>query len=123
MLDIGVSASDGGRAIITLIQLFYALIQMLVSGFVTYELFSEWKVVQAIYLSVPHRAAEALGLDSYEGRLKGIWMLFVVPLELWLVFGELVVVLRGARILGVATFGIALGGCDCGGPHGEGTGK
>ncbi len=81
---------------------------MLVSGFVTYELFSEWKTAQAIYLWVPHTVAEATGIGSYEGWVKGIWMLFVVPLVLWPVLGGLVVLLRGAPNLGVAWRRLAL---------------
>jgi hypothetical protein len=81
---------------------------MLVSGFVTYELFSEWKAAQAIYLWVPHTVTEATELGSYEGWVKGIWMLFVVPLVLWPVLGGLVVLLRGAPNLGVAWRRLAL---------------
>ncbi len=75
---------------------------ILVSGFVTYELFSEWKAAQATYLWVPHAVAEASGLGSYEGWIKGLWMLFVVPSVLWLILGGFVVVLRGAQNLGEA---------------------
>jgi polyferredoxin len=81
---------------------------MLVSGFVTYELFSEWKAAQAVYLWVPHTVAEASGLGSYEGWIKGIWMLFAVPIVLWLVLGGLVVVLRGTRNLSEAWRRLAL---------------
>jgi polyferredoxin len=81
---------------------------MLVSGFVAYELFSEWKAAQAIYLWVPHTVAEAMGLGSCEGWIKGIWMLFVAPLVPWLVLGGFVVLLRGARNLGEAWRRLAL---------------
>jgi polyferredoxin len=81
---------------------------MLVSGFVTYELFSEWKAAQAIYLEAPHRIAETAGLGSYEGWIKGVWTLFVVPLVLWLVLGGLVVLLRGARNVSEAWRRLAL---------------
>jgi hypothetical protein len=81
---------------------------MLVSGFVTYELFSEWKAAQAIYLWVPHTVAEAMGLGPHEGWIKGIWMLFVVPFVLWLVLGGLVVLLRGSGNLAEAWRRLAL---------------
>jgi polyferredoxin len=72
---------------------------MLVSGFVTYELFSEWKAAQTMYLWVPHTLAETIGLGAHEGWIKGIWMLFVVPLLLWLVLGGLIMQLFLARSL------------------------
>ena len=81
---------------------------MLVSGFVTYELFSEWKTAQAIYLWVPHTMAETIGLADQEGWIKGVWMLFVVPPLMWLALGGLVVLLRGARSIGEAWRRLAL---------------
>jgi ferredoxin len=81
---------------------------MLVSGFVTYELFSEWKAAKAIYLWTPHMVAETMGLGSYEGWIKGIWLLVVVPFVLWLVLGGLVILLRGAGDLAEAWRRLAL---------------
>jgi hypothetical protein len=81
---------------------------MLVSGFVSYELFSEWKAAQAGYLWVPHTFAEMTGLAAHEGLFKGIWMLLVVPFVLWMLLGGLVVLLRGAANLGEAWRRLAL---------------
>ena len=81
---------------------------MVVSGFVTYELFSEWKAAQAIYLWTPQEAAQALGLGAHEGWIKGIWTLLIVPSVLWMILGGLVVLLRGARNLGEAWRRLAL---------------
>ncbi|GAB6167490.1 hypothetical protein JCM19992_34900 [Thermostilla marina] len=75
------------------------LFVMLVSGFVTYELFSEWKAAQAYYLWIPHQVAEALSGLVSEGWIKGVWMLFVVPAVVWTVLGGIVWLLRGAENL------------------------
>jgi len=84
------------------------LFVMLISGFVTYELFSEWKAAQAAFLWVPHAAAELSGLASFEGWIKGIWTLFVVPVVVWCVLGGLVLVLGGAATLAEAWRRLAL---------------
>ncbi len=77
------------------------LFVMLVSGFITYELCSEWKAVQHAYLLVPHAISES-------GWVKGIWMLFVVPLLIWSVLGSLVLLGRGAKSMGEAWQRLAL---------------
>jgi hypothetical protein len=84
------------------------LFLMLVSGFVTYELFSEWKAAQAIYLWAPHALAQSLGAGSHEGWLKGTWTLLVVPLAAWSVLAVPVVALRGASNVGQAWRRLAL---------------
>ena len=81
---------------------------MLVSGFVTYELFSEWKTAQAFYLWTPYTVVEIIGVGAWEGWIKGIWMLFVVPLLLWLVLGGIVMLFRGAQSVGEAWRRLAL---------------
>lgn len=58
------------------------LFVMLASGFVAGELFTEWPEARAIFLTVPGRAAAALGPSS-AGWLEGIWALAVVPLVSW----------------------------------------
>jgi len=72
------------------------LFVMLVSGFVIYELFSEWKAAQAAFLWVPTTVTTWLGVDTHGGWIKGVWMLFVVPLLVWLALGGLVLLFRGA---------------------------
>jgi polyferredoxin len=84
------------------------LFVMLVSGFVAYELFSEWKAAKAVFLWVPQTVAELGGLAPYEGWIKGIWMLGVVPLAVWSVLGGLVLLFRGAANLGDAWRRLAL---------------
>ncbi len=78
------------------------LFVMLVSGFVTYELFSEWKAAQSVFLWVPTTITGMVGASEWSGWIKGTWMLIVVPLLLWLVFGSLVLGLHGARSMGEA---------------------
>jgi len=72
------------------------LFVMLVSGFVTSELFSEWKAAQAYYLWFPEHVAELLGARSHAGGIEGVWTLEVVPALLWLVLGASVLAARGA---------------------------
>ncbi|MGM0488812.1 MAG: 4Fe-4S binding protein [Planctomycetota bacterium] len=84
------------------------LFVMLVSGFVTYELFSEWKAAQAMFLWSPAAVTNALGADAHEGWIKGVWTLFVVPLVLWLVLGGLVLLFRGAESMSEAWRRLAL---------------
>ncbi len=71
------------------------LFVMLVSGFVTYELCSEWKAVQHAYLWAPHAISQS-------GWVKGTWMLFVVPLLVWSILGGMVLLARGATSMGEA---------------------
>jgi hypothetical protein len=78
------------------------LFVMLVSGFVAYELCSEWTAAKNVFLCVPTAVSESLGWTAYEGWIKGVWMLFVVPLAMWLVLGGLVLLFRGAGSIGEA---------------------
>ena len=81
---------------------------MLVSGFVTYELFSEWKAAQAVYLWLPRMLTDSLGSDAAAGWIKGLWMLLVVPAAVWSLLGVIVVWSRGAGTLGEAWRRLAL---------------
>lgn len=69
---------------------------MLVSGFVTSELFSEWKAGQHAFLWMPEELAAASGLTAYAGWIEGVWTLFIVPSVVWLVLGWIVRVGKGA---------------------------
>lgn len=66
------------------------LFVMLVSGFVTWELCSEWPAAEAVFLRPPALAAAVLGMPGMIGWLKGIWALVVVPAGLWLLLAGLV---------------------------------
>jgi polyferredoxin len=56
---------------------------MLVSGFVTWELFTEWPAAEKVLLIPPVWAATALGWPAAAGWFEGAWALAVVPLVLW----------------------------------------
>ncbi len=84
------------------------LFVMLVFGFVTSELFSEWSKAQAIFLWVPEEVAAWVGLTAQAGWIEGIWTLLVVPSVVWSVLGELVLARRGASNFGEAWRRLAL---------------
>lgn len=84
------------------------LFVMIVSGFVIYELFSEWKAAQAIFLWFPEAVTSGLGADRYAGWIKGVWTLFAVPLVVWLLLGVLVLIFRGADSMAEAWRRLAL---------------
>ena len=75
------------------------LFVMLVSGFVAYELCSEWGAAKDAFLSIPKHVSGSLGMAADNGWIKGIWMLFVLPLLVWLVLGAVVLLCRGANSL------------------------
>lgn len=81
---------------------------LLVSGFVTYELFSEWKAAQEVFLWGLTMVTDVLGIEAYAGWIKGGCALFVVPLVVWLVLSGLVLLFRGARSMDEAWRRLAL---------------
>jgi polyferredoxin len=60
------------------------LFVMLVSGFVIWELFTEWPAAEKVFLTPPVWAAAALGWPAARGWVEGVWILAVVPLLMWL---------------------------------------
>lgn len=56
---------------------------MLVSGFVTWELFTEWPAANKVFLATPAWSAAKLGLPAAADWFNGLWSLAVVPLVLW----------------------------------------
>jgi len=75
------------------------LFVMLLSGFVAYELCSEWKPAKEVFLWVPKHLAAWLGMMDHYGWVKGIWRLFVFPAALWLTLGLLMRMFGGAKSL------------------------
>ena len=59
------------------------LFVMLVSGFVTWELFTEWPAAEKVFLIPPVWAATVLGSAAAADWFEGAWALAVVPLVLW----------------------------------------
>lgn len=62
---------------------------MMVSGFVTGELCSEWSTAQSIFLWLPERFTDYFNLSAAGGWIKGVWMILVYPALLWFVLGVL----------------------------------
>jgi polyferredoxin len=84
------------------------LFVMLVSGFVTSELMSEWPAAQAWFLMVPEHAARFLGAEIHAGWLEAVWVLLVVPGIAWLLLASLVLAVRGAAGISEAWRRLAL---------------
>ncbi len=81
---------------------------MMVSGFVTYELCTEWAAAKTAFLWTPKQIAPVFGLDPGNGWVKGIWTLFVFPVLLWLALGTMVLVSGAAKTLSEAWRRLAL---------------
>ncbi len=79
-----------------------------VSGFVTYELCSEWKAAQAVFLAIPTAVTNVLSLPDYLGWIKGAWTLLVFPALLWLALGSAIRLLGGSASLSEAFRRMAL---------------
>jgi polyferredoxin len=59
------------------------LFLMLVSGFVLWELFTEWPAAEKVFLAIPVGAAAKVGWPGGTGWFEGVWILGMVPLALW----------------------------------------
>ena len=84
------------------------LFVMLVSGFVSYEVCTEWATARAAFLWVPEHGATLLGLRADNGWVKGLWMLFLYPLALWSLLSIVTRLLGGAGSLPEAAQRLAL---------------
>lgn len=69
---------------------------MLVSGFVTSELTTEWKEANKIFVLIPEYLTSLTGLDSVSGFIEGIWMIIIFPLLLWTIFGLVTMLTKAA---------------------------
>ena len=81
---------------------------MMVSGFVTYELSTEWPAAKAVFLWAPQQVDSALGLATANGWVQGVWTLFVFPALLWLPLGAMILVSGAAKTLSEAWRRLAL---------------
>ena len=84
------------------------LFVMLLSGFIAYELCSEWKPAKEVFLWVPAHVASWLEVQDHYGWVKGIWRIFVFPAALWLVLGLLMRLFGGGMSLSESWRGLAL---------------
>lgn len=76
------------------------LFVMLVSGFVTWELFAEWPKGEGAFLTVPHWITQQAGIAWLSGYLNGFWALVIVPLVIWIFMAGVVRVFGGGSSLG-----------------------
>jgi hypothetical protein len=81
---------------------------MMVSGFVTWELFTEWPAAEKIFLRVPHSISQQLNLPWLSGYLNGLWALMIVPLAVWLFLALMLRLVDDNRSIGLAWRRLAL---------------
>jgi hypothetical protein len=84
------------------------LFLIVVSGYVGFELCSEWKSAQALFAWVPEKTAALLGLSRIAGWVKGLWAVLVFPLLLWTILAIPILLLGGAKSMGEAWRRLAL---------------
>jgi hypothetical protein len=84
------------------------LFVMLVSGFVLYELCSEWPAAESAFQWVPVSLAGWVGATGLVGWFNGVWMLIIVPLALWYFLGLITVVSRESSSVVMAWRRLAL---------------
>lgn len=64
---------------------------MIVSGFVIYEILSEWKVSKAIIMALPNWVNQSLNIsESYTGTVKAIILFAILPAIFYFVFATLI---------------------------------
>jgi polyferredoxin len=73
------------------------LFVMTVSGFVLYELCSEWATAKHWFLFVPEEFARRMNIPDQVGWIKGIWMLVVVPFAFWTLLGLISMLTGGIK--------------------------
>ena len=74
------------------------LFVLLLSGFVSYEVSSEWGIAQSIFFWIPSNLHTWLGFETGYGFFRGFWMLFVYPALLWGLLGGMVALFTGHTI-------------------------
>ncbi len=84
------------------------LFLLVVTGYVSYQLSSEWNEAQGAFLWPPRTVAAWLGLPGWTGWIRGIWTLLVVPLALWTLLATPAFLLRRSGGFGQAWRSLAL---------------
>lgn len=84
------------------------LFVMAVSGFVTYEVSGGWQATATVFLWIPEKVANLLGLVTAVGWFKGVWVLMFFPVLMWSLLGLLAIRTGGATSLGEAMRCLAL---------------
>ncbi|MES0372171.1 MAG: 4Fe-4S binding protein [Mariprofundaceae bacterium] len=72
---------------------------MLLSGFVVYELCTEWSAAKGVFLLPVNMVVAAIGMPEWGGWIKGLWTLMLFPLLLWVVLGSITWLMKGAGSL------------------------
>jgi hypothetical protein len=75
---------------------------------VSFELCSEWKSAQTVFLWVPEKVAAFLGLTSFVGWIRGLWAVVIFPLMLWTLLAIPAILLQGVSSMGEAWRRLAL---------------
>lgn len=70
---------------------------MLVSGFVTSELSTEWETANNIFVMIPEYISSLTGLHSLSGFIEGIWTIAIFPILMWTIFGLVTMLTNGAN--------------------------
>lgn len=81
---------------------------MLLSGFVVYELCTEWSVAKNIFLWPVKMVTAEIGYPALGGWIKGVWTLMIFPLLLWTLLGTVTLMMKGASSLTQAWRQLAL---------------
>lgn len=84
------------------------LFVMMVSGFVTSELCSEWNTAKQIFLWAPEHFAATFGVEAFAGWIEGAWTIAIFPFVLWLMLGGIFMLARGAALMTLAWRRLAL---------------
>jgi polyferredoxin len=81
---------------------------LIVSGFVIWELFTEWPAALRVFLAPPGWMAAWLDLPAATGWFNGIWALVIVPLIVWSALAVLARGLGAREAMGVLWRRLAL---------------
>lgn len=70
---------------------------MMVSGFVTSELTTEWKAANKVFVFIPEVFSELINSQQLSGFIEGIWTISLFPLLLWTLLGLITKSTKGAN--------------------------
>ena len=62
---------------------------LIITGFVVYEILSEWKVTKLILMAVPNSVNETVGISAISGTIKAIILFVIFPIAFYLLLAYL----------------------------------
>jgi len=62
---------------------------LIITGFVVYEILSEWKVTKSILMAVPNSVNEAVDISAISGTIKAIILFVIFPIVFYLLLAYL----------------------------------